>query len=164
MRQLVVLSVLLLITGCAGRLSNDGGYVQFHSGEALHPSEKVIIEGRYAYRDGTLANEMTRIVEINGESLPREWGVAPGANKVSLVPGYYEIKILYVHGSGQIDYYTYSTVSAILKKNCTYQIVTKWSSLEKTMFLGLSGRPTIDTQQPDCSVRQPSQEDRMVQI
>ncbi|EKF73136.1 hypothetical protein A11A3_15077 [Alcanivorax hongdengensis A-11-3] len=128
----------LALAGCA----NKGGYVQFHDGEPLPPAQKAIVQGHYGYRDGSMANEMTRIVAINGKTVPKQWFVAEGANKVSLKPGYYELKILYVHGVSLIDYYSYITIPVQLEKNCTYQIITTWSSLDSAMTYDLIGKPS----------------------
>lgn len=146
MKQLYLCTLCILLAACA----NKGGYVQFHNGESLHPSLKAIVEGHYGYRDGSLANEMTRIVEINGIQLPREWGVAEGANTVSLLPGKYDIKVLYVHGEEHIDYYSYTTIPAILNENCTYKVITSWSSLENTMVYDLVGKPSTASGNTDC--------------
>ena len=138
MRVFTVAILAVLLAGCA----NKGGYVQFHGGEALPPAEKAIVNGYYGYRNGSMANEMVRIVAMDGEKVPKQWFVAEGANTVSLLPGYYEMKILYVHGVNIIDYYPYITIPVLLEKNCTYQIVTAWSSLERTVTYELVGKPS----------------------
>lgn len=148
-QKIVVLLLTQLLISCASK--NIDGYYQYHTGEPLPPAQKAIVEGSYSYRDGSLANEMTRIVAINGEHVPKEWGVAEGANKVSLLPGYYELKILYVHGAGEVDYYSYAELPAMLRANCTYKIVTKWSSLEKTILYGLVGKPNTSGGNGNCS-------------
>ena len=145
MKVVVFISSIFLIS-CA----NKGGYYQFHDGEPLPPNKKVIIEGHYGYRDGTIANEMTRIVEIDGKKIPKQWGVAEGANKVSLLPGYHEIKILYVHGVNSIDYYAYTKFPAIFQENCTYKIYTKWSSYDKSINFDLVGTPSSADLQASC--------------
>ena len=93
---------------------------------------------------------MTRIVAINGDKVPGERGVAEGANKVSLLPGYYELKILYVHGAAEIDYYSYSVLPVILNANCSYKIMTNWSSLDRTILFRLVGTPSVPGGNLDC--------------
>lgn len=148
--------------GCA----NKGGYVQFHEGDPLPPSEKAIVEGHYGYRNGSIANEMTRIVEINGEKVPRQWFVAEGANTVSVLPGYYELKILYVHGMNLIDYYSYVTIPVMLQPNCTYKIVTEWSSSSRGVGIDLIGKPSSTDSGGACALRavQPEQDQSPINI
>lgn len=138
MKKILVAVIAVMMAGCA----NKGGYVQLHDGEPLPPAEKAIVNGHYGYRNGSIANEMTRIVAINGEKVPKQWFVAEGANTVSLLPGYYEMKILYVHSVNVIDYYSYITIPVLLEKNCTYQIVTSWSSAERVLGYELVGNPS----------------------
>ncbi|MGB2247702.1 MAG: hypothetical protein ACPH3N_08530 [Alcanivorax sediminis] len=138
MKKSLVAVIAVMMAGCA----NKGGYVQLHDGEPLLPAEKAIVNGHYGYRNGSIANEMTRIVAINGEKVPKQWFVAEGANTVSLLPGYYEMKILYVHSVNVIDYYSYITIPVLLEQNCTYQIVTSWSSAERSLGYELVGKPS----------------------
>lgn len=152
----------MLQVGCA----NKGGYVQFHEGPPLPPNKKAIIEGHYGYRNGSIANEMTRIVEINGERVPKQWFVAEGANTVSLLPGYYEIKILYVHGFNIIDYYTYITLPVVLEPNCTYKIITEWSSSSTSVGVDLVSKPSSEGSDATCAERaiQPEPEQGPINI
>ena len=138
LRKIAVALLSLVMAGCA----NKGGYVQLHDGDPLPPAEKAIVNGHYGYRNGSIANEMTRIVAINGEKVPKQWFVAEGANTVSLLPGYYEMKILYVHSVNVVDYYSYITIPVVLEPNCTYQIVTSWSSAERALGYQLVGKPS----------------------
>ena len=138
---------LIMLSACA----NKNGYVQYHEGEALHPTQKSIVVGSNNYRNGSLANEMVRIIEIDGDVIPREWWVAEGANTVSLLPGYYHIKVLYVHSVELIDYYSYLTIPVMLQPNCTYKVLTSWSSIDKQMQYDLSGRPSTNSGNMDCN-------------
>lgn len=147
MKFLIAISLLVLLAACA----NKSGYVQYHDGEPLHPTQKAILEGTNNYRNGSLANEMLRIIEINSDPVPREWGVAEGANTVSLLPGYYHIKVLYVHSVELIDYYSYATIPVMLQPNCTYKVLTSWSSFDNAMTYDLSGRPSTSSGNMDCS-------------
>lgn len=138
--------VVLIFQGCA----NKGGYVQLHEGPPLHPSEKAIVKGHYAYRNGSLANEMIRIVEVDGVKVPGQWFVAEGADKVSLRPGFYQLKLLYVHGHDIIDFYSYTTIPVQLRANCTYQVIANWSSAEKQVMFSLVGKPSSSSGNMDC--------------
>lgn len=149
MNRILITAISALLASCAS--NNKNGYYQYHTGDPLPPAQKAIVEGKYDYRDGSLSNEMTRIVAINGEKVPGEFGVAEGANKVSLLPGYYELKILYVHGAGELDYYSYTELPVILQANCTYKIVTTWSSLDKTIIYNIVGKPSTPGGNMDCS-------------
>lgn len=146
-KVVILASVILVLTGCA----NKGGYVQYHPGAALHPSQKSIIQGKNSYRNGSLANEMIRIIGIDGDTIPREWGIAEGANTISLLPGYYHVKFLYVHSVELIDYYSYETIPVMLQPNCTYRVLTSWSSIDKGMVYDLSGKPSTDSGNLDCN-------------
>lgn len=138
MNRVAIALLSLVMAGCA----NKGGYVQFHDGDPLPPAEKAMVSGHYGYRNGSIANEMTRIVAINGEKVPKQWFVAEGANTVSLLPGYYEMKILYVHSVNVVDYYSYITIPVVLESNCSYQIVTSWSSADRSLRYDLIGKPS----------------------
>ena len=145
-KKVVIAILTIMVAGCA----NKGGYVQLHEGEPLAPAEKAIVQGHYGYRNGSIANEMIRIVAIDGRKVPKQWFVAEGADKVALLPGYYEMKILYVHGVNIIDYYSYITIPVFLEKNCTYQIVTSWSSADRSMTYDLVGKPSSLPVGSDC--------------
>ncbi len=160
MKAVCLVLLVLAAAGCA----NKSGYVQFHDGEALHPSEKAIVQGYYGYRNGSLANEMIRIVAIDGEKVPKQWFVAEGANKVSLLPGYYDLKILYVHGVNIIDYYSYITIPVSLRENCTYQIITSWSSQDRTLLYDLMGKPSVPGGNTDCGMPVLDEEDEALSI
>ena len=160
MKAVCLVLLVLAAAGCA----NKGGYVQFHDGEALHPSEKAIVQGYYGYRNGSLANEMIRIVAIDGEKVPKQWFVAEGANKVSLLPGYYDLKILYVHGVNIIDYYSYITIPVSLRENCTYQIITSWSSQDRTVLYDLMGKPSVPGGNTDCGMPVIDEEEEALSI
>jgi len=111
---------------------------------------KAMIKGGYGYRNGSLANEMVRIVEVNGRKVPHEWGVAEGANMVSVLPGTYAVKILWVHSYESIDYYTYDTLKIVAKPNCTYNIHSKVSVKNKDVYFGVISTPSMEEGNQDC--------------
>lgn len=137
---------ILLLAGCA----NINGYVKMYQGDEVTPNMKSMIKGIYGYRDGSLANEMVRIVEVNGRRVPHQWGVAEGANMVSVLPGTYTVKILWVHGRKSIDYYTYDTLKIVAKPNCTYNIHSKVSVKNQDVYFGIISMPSMETGNQDC--------------
>lgn len=66
---------------------------------------------------------MIRVVEVNGRSVPREVGVAPGANAVVVMPGHHIVRLMYVVNAGQWDVHTYYNLPITAKSNCRYQVV-----------------------------------------
>ncbi len=148
MRKIGFLGIplILMLSGCA----NTNGYVKLYNGNEVAPSMKAMIKGVYGYRNGSLANEMVRIVEVNGRKVPHEWGVAEGANMVSVLPGTYMVKILWVHGYESIDYYTYDTLKIVAKPNCTYNIHSKVSVKNKDVPFGLISMPSMEGGNQDC--------------
>lgn len=142
-----ILSISLILMGCA----NNNGYVQMHKGVALSPTQKAMIQGSNNYRKGALANEMIRIVAVDGVEVPRQWGVGEGANSVSILPGFHIIKVFYVHGSPNgIDYYTYDSLSIRAVANCTYQVISRTDSKTESMSFSLIGYPSSKANDQDC--------------
>ncbi|WP_026469886.1 hypothetical protein [Alkanindiges illinoisensis] len=140
-------AICIIIAGCA----NSNGYVQMYKGAALPPTQKSTIQGSNNYRRGTLANEMIRIVAVDGVDVPRQWGVGEGANSVALLPGFHIVKIFYVHGSPEgIDYYTYDSVPIQAVANCTYQIVAYTSSKNNAMGFSFIGYSSSQANDQDC--------------
>lgn len=153
-KNLFGVTFALLLSGCA----NTNGYVQMYQGNEVTPNMKSMIKGVYGYRDGSLANEMVRIVEVNGHKVPHQWGVAEGADKISLLPGTYTVKILWVHGRESIDYYTYGTLKIVAKPNCTYNIHSKVSVKNQDVYFGVISMPSMAEGNQDCE--QPFEFDR----
>ncbi|MBC7750638.1 MAG: hypothetical protein H7Z73_02815 [Candidatus Saccharibacteria bacterium] len=147
-------SFVLLLVGCA----NINGYVKMYQGNEVTPNMKSIIKGVYGYRDGSLANEMVRIVEVNGRKVPHQWGVAEGANMVSVLPGTYTVKVLWVHGYQSIDYYSYDTLKIVAKPNCTYNIHSKISVKNQDVYFGVISFPSMEIGNQNCD--QPIELDR----
>ena len=84
--------------------------------------------------------------------VPRQWGVAEGANSVAVLEGPHLIKVLYVHGeSTGIDYYAYQTIPIYAYENCTYRVVTYVSSKHGSEIrFGVVGTPTTQVGNQDC--------------
>lgn len=143
----VVMLCGVVLSGCGHR-----GHVNMHVGSALPPMKRALIEGHNNYRRGSLANEMIRIVEVDHKPVPRQWGVAEGANSVAVLEGPHLIKVLYVHGeSTGIDYYAYQTIPIYAYENCTYRVVTYVSSKHGSEIrFGMVGTPTTQVGNQDC--------------
>lgn len=150
MYRIITYTLLLVsfawIQGCA----NKGGYVQMYSGSPLPPVQVGFLKGIYEYRKGSAANETIRIVRINEKIVPRQFGVAEGANIVALLPGQYDVKIFYVHGSGDLDYYTYSTLRIGVMPNCLYQFYSKLALNKKDIYFDVLGSPATQAGNQEC--------------
>lgn len=138
----------IFLQGCA----NKNGYVQMYQGNPLPPVQVGFLKGVYEYRKGSVANESIRIVTIDGQKVPRQFGVAEGANIVSLLPGRHDVKVFYVHGSGELDYYTYSTMTIDVMPNCIYQFYSKISINKKDIFFSVTPSPASQAGNQDCGV------------
>lgn len=144
--------VVVMLCGVGLTACGHRGHVNMHAGSALPPMKRALIEGHNNYRRGSLANEMIRIVEVDHKPVPRQWGVAEGANSVAVLPGSHLIKVLYVHGeSTGIDYYAYQTIPLYAYENCTYRVVTYASSKRGSEIqFGMAGAPTTQVGNQDC--------------
>ncbi len=143
--------LILCLTGILSGCANMSGYVQMHKGAALPPTQKAMIQGSNNYRRGALANEMIRIVAVDGVEVPRQWGVGEGANSVSVLPGFHIVKVFYVHGSPNgIDYYIYDSVTVRAVANCTYQIVSYTDSKTNAMGFSFIGFPSSQSADTEC--------------
>jgi hypothetical protein len=123
-RRITVLVACALLAACgtpAGTVKS-GGFVEWadHAPETI-PADLTILKGVYEYRSGSLANEMIRIVTIDGKQVPGEFAIAEGADAVSLRPGLHDVKLLWVHGQGEMDWFTYATVQVDARPNCIYR-------------------------------------------
>lgn len=145
-RGAMLLALAATTTGCA----NKGGYVQMYKGAALPPVQVGFLKGVYEYRKGSAANETIRIVSIDGLPVPRQFGVAEGANLVSILPGQYDVKLFYVHASNIMDYYTYSTLRINVQPNCIYQFYSKLSVNKKDIFFSVMPSPASQAGNQDC--------------
>jgi hypothetical protein len=122
--RLAPVSACILLAACgtpAGTVKS-GGVVEWadHAPETV-PADLSILKGIYEYRSGSLANEMIRIVSIDGRKVPGQFAVAEGADALSLRPGVHEAKLLWVHAEGELDWYTYATVQVDARPNCIYR-------------------------------------------
>ena len=118
-RLLAVALLPILLSACA----SHNGLWQAYSGEPLPLDTVAMVRGKTGYRDPSQSNEMIRIIEVNGKSVPNQRGVAPGAEAVTLLPGIYLIRIMYVVTLDYRAYYSYHNLPLNLQANCHYQIV-----------------------------------------
>ncbi len=139
-------AAVMSLVGCA----NKGGYVQMHGEASLPPSDLSILKGVYEYRNGSEANETIRIVQVNGGKVPSQFGVAEGANIVSLLPGQHDVKVLWVHARGEMNYYTYSTLRIDARPNCIYQFYSKIAVLRQEVYLGAISSPATKVGNQNC--------------
>lgn len=154
-RLLALLLLPLMLTACA----SHNGLWQAYPGEPLPLDSVAIVRGKTGYRDPAQSNEMIRIIEVNGKSVPNQRGVAPGAEAVTLLPGTYLIRIMYVVTLDYRGYYSYHELSLNLQANCRYQIVgspiSRTSPPQSTedidMQFHLQGMATNPQLQANCS-------------
>lgn len=120
LKRLLALSLLpLMLTACA----SHNGLWQAYPGEPLPLDAVAIVRGKTGYRDPAQSNEMIRIVEVNGKSVPNQRGVAPGAEAVTLLPGIHLIRIMYLVALDYKNFYLYHELPVNVQANCHYQIV-----------------------------------------
>lgn len=142
----LIAALSLLLQACA----NKGGYVQMYPGKPLAPTEVGYLKGVYEYRKGSEANETIRIVAIDGAKVPRQFGVAEGANVVSVLPGQYNVKIFYVHAMGVMDFYTYTTLRVQVLPNCVYQFFSQPSVNGREIHFGVLSSPASQNSNQAC--------------
>lgn len=118
-RLLALLLLPLMLTACA----SHNGLWQAYSGEPLPLDSVAVVRGKTGYRDPAQSNEMIRIIEVNGKSVPNQRGVAPGAEAVTLRPGVYLIRIMYLVALDYKSFYFYHELPVNVQANCHYQIV-----------------------------------------
>ena len=146
-KQLLVITVsVIALSACA----NKGGYVRMHGSTELPLTDIGFVKGTYEYRNGSTANETIRIVQVDGIKVPHQYGVAEGANIVSLQAGEHDIKAFWVHASGEIDLYTYSTFRIDIRPNCTYQFYSKIAVAKKEVYLDVLASPNAKYGNQDC--------------
>lgn len=142
----IVFLFFLITAGCA----NKDGFVAMHGSASVPPTELAILKGVYEYRNGSSANETIRIVQVDGRKVPGEFGVAEGANIVTLIPGEYDVKLLWVHASGVMDLYTYSTKRMAVRPNCIYQFYSEIFPGKKQVNIEVLSSPATKVGNQNC--------------
>lgn len=143
---LLSLSMGLFLVACA----NKSGFVQLYPGVPLPASETALIKGHYGYRNGSQANDMLRIVEVDGKRVPKQWGVAEGADSIAVLPRHYEVKVLYVHAYQEVDLYTYKTLEIEARAGCKYQIAAELSMPSRRVMFDVLTSPLLAGNKVDC--------------
>lgn len=128
----------LWLTGCA----NTTGAVKMYLGKPLPSHQVATLKGKEEYRSGSLANEMIRIVKVDDYAIPRQFGVGEGAHTVTVIPSQQDVKVLWVHARGPVDYYTYTTFRLDTHPNCTYQFYSSISAAKKEVDILVKAAPT----------------------
>jgi hypothetical protein len=139
----------LSLAAC-GSLSGNGLVEWGDHGAGTRAEELTILKGVYAYRNGSLANEMIRIVAIDGRKVPGQFGVAEGADAVSLLPGVHEVKLLWVHGANELDYFVYSTVQLDTRPNCVYSFHSTFGNDSPRVQFAVNDQPTTPRGNQAC--------------
>jgi hypothetical protein len=143
-----VLVLGLSLGGCAG--SHDGVVAWDDHGPETRPVDLAVLKGVYEYRNGSLANEMIRIVAIDGRQVPREFGVAEGADAVMLRPGLHDVKLLWVHGDNYVDHFAYGTVQVDTQANCLYRFHSAFGNPEAEVRFDVTFVPTTPGGNQQC--------------
>ena len=148
-KKITLVSLLTVAGGCA--VHGPEG-VKMYKGIDLPHYEEAMIQGSNNYRRGSTANEVIRIVEVDGVKVPRN-GFSEGADLVRLSPGYHIVKVMYVHGGRNgIDYYSYDSLPIKAAPNCTYQIVAKFEMAQQMLAFSWLGFSTTGAQSKLCEI------------
>jgi hypothetical protein len=150
-RIIFTLFLAACLSACAWN-GNHQGYVQFYQGKPMPLAQMAIVKGHNNYRRGSIANDMVRIVAINDEEVPSEWGVAEGADAVGLMPGHYSIKVLFVSGYSDVDFYDYRTLPLEVKSGCRYEITAHMSMPSKMLGFDILPSPLGVVEGKDCAL------------
>jgi len=142
---------VVFLSGCAWN-GNHGGYVQFYQGKPLPAAQVGMIKGHNNYRKGSIANDMIRIIAIDEKEVPSQFGVAEGADAVSVMPGLHSIKILYVSGYSEVDFYSYRTVQIDVKPGCGYELTAHMTMPTQMVGFDVLPAPLTLTNSPDCRI------------
>jgi hypothetical protein len=153
MRYLMVWLMVTMLGGCAG-LENIKGHVQFYPGASLPPAQIALINGHDDYRKGSLANYMLRIVAVNDQKIPGQGMLSEGANEVAVTPGLYLVKVLFVSGYQDVDFYSYDTLLIQAQPGCRYQLVGGFAMPSRVITFDVLAAP-MDAGMADACKKAP---------
>lgn len=139
-----------VLVACAN--GNKGGYVQFYHGLPLPATEVAVIKGHYSYRNGSAANDMVRIVEVDNRRVPNERWVAEGGDTVAVQPGLHTVRALYVSGYEDVDLYSYKTLQIEAKPGCRYEVATQLLMPSREIIFSVLPSPLAVGSREDCRI------------
>jgi hypothetical protein len=131
----------------AGTVKPDGVVDWADHAPETSAAELSLLKGVDEYRS---ANQMIRIVKIDGQAVPGQFAAAEGADAVSLRPGRHEVKLLWVHADGGQDWFTYTNVQVDTRPNCVYRFNSSVSPGGKAVRFDVSDAPLSTAGNQDC--------------
>jgi len=144
-------ALALALVACAGANIND--HVQFYEGAAQPDAGTALIKGGSLHHDGS-RNDPVRLIAVNGKVLPSlADGSAEGAEEVAVLPGSYDVKVLYRQGDPQAGLPIYDVLRINAHAGCKYRVVAYARPGQEVVFDVLpSARGVTD---PALCVRTP---------
>jgi len=121
--------VLIALIGCWGCESRHL-YYKHYEGKTLPTSQVAVIKGYDYYRTNYKITSMLRIKAIDGKKIPS----SNGATRVELLPGQYDVDVMYLLPSGMVDYYNEDTVKMTVEKGNVYVLGVRANMKTKKMI------------------------------